>query len=66
HRPDYDLQHLHASLLVDGERPGVQGDPCDPSSLLGPGGPPLHQHRWLSAGVPVCGGGPQFLADYPG
>lgn len=52
--------------MVDGERSWVQGDPCEPSALLGSWRPPLHQHSWLRSGVPVCGGGPQFPADHPG
>lgn len=66
HRPGHDLQHLHASLLVDGERPRVQGDPGEPSAHLGSRGPPLHQHSRVHVGVPVRGGGAQFPADRPG
>lgn len=64
--PRADFQPVHASLLVDGERPGVQGDTHHPSSLLGTWGPPIYIYIWLSDGFSVHRGGSLLTADTPG
>lgn len=64
--PCVDVQHLHASLVVDGEWPRVQGDTHQPSSFLGTGGPQIYIYIWLSDGFSVHRGGSLLTADPPG
>lgn len=64
--PCLDLQSVHASLLVDGERPRVQGDAYQSSPLLGTRGPQIYFYIWLYDGFPVHRGGSLLAADPPG
>lgn len=66
HWPGLDLQPVHASLLVDGEWPRVQGDAYQPSSVLGTWGPQIYIYIWLFDGFPVHWGGSLLAADPPG
>lgn len=65
-RPGADVQPVHASLLVDGERPRLQGDAHQPPAVVGAQGPPLHLHIGLPDGLPVRRGGSLLAADTPG
>lgn len=65
-RPCLDVQSVHASLLVDGERPRVQGDTHQPPSVMGAEGPPIYIYIWLPDGFPVHRGGSLLAADTPG
>lgn len=65
-RPCLDVQSVHASLLVDGERPRVQGDTHQPPSIMGAEGPPIYIYIWLPDGFPVHRGGSLLAADTPG
>lgn len=65
-RPCLDVQSVHASLLVDGEWPRVQGDTHQPPSVMGAEGPPIYIYIWLPDGFPVHRGGSLLAADTPG
>lgn len=64
--PCLDLQSVHASLLVDGERSRVQGDAYQSAPLLGTRGPQIYFYIWLFVGFPVHRGGSLLAADPPG